>query len=209
MLRWPFGARQRPTGGCRKPTVPCGKLKLSTFAEFWFPHATVAFWDPPKGDSGGPERPPYQAETQSSPPRSQRPWRRRRPVDTSYAEKTRKIIQKFLQNLDTNRGKYFGGRGVEKNERAFEFREDSKQLIASCFPTKRPRGAGIGRIAPFLGMAANARILRILYYIKPGARWRWRALARASFLYYIILYKINQLLSPFEEELSHKSCFYK
>jgi hypothetical protein len=87
MLRWPFGARQRPTGGCRKPTVPCGKLKLSTFAEFWFPHATVAFWDPPKGDSGGPERPPYQAETQSSPPRSQRPWRRRRPVDTSYAEK--------------------------------------------------------------------------------------------------------------------------
>ena len=47
MLWWPFGTRQRPPGGSRKPTVPCGKLKLSTFIGFWFPHATVAFGDPP------------------------------------------------------------------------------------------------------------------------------------------------------------------
>jgi hypothetical protein len=36
MLRWPFGTRQRPTGGPRKLTMPCGILKLQTFTNFAF-----------------------------------------------------------------------------------------------------------------------------------------------------------------------------
>ena len=79
MLWWPFGTRQRPPGGSRKPTVPCGKLKLSTFIGFWFPHATVAFWGPPKAN-----------------------WRLQKTDHTTLNTKTRKLNVFFFSSLTSS-----------------------------------------------------------------------------------------------------------
>jgi hypothetical protein len=62
MLRWPFEARQRPPGGSRKPTVPCGELKLSTFIGFLVSACYGGLWRPAKGRLEAPENSPYHAE---------------------------------------------------------------------------------------------------------------------------------------------------